>query len=129
MVLQKQQELEVHLQTADEVCRLGQEDSVLLIDALEREDKLRVSSCHIKCGGGGGKAHFKGRGVYQKSLMRAKMQIICFTSDCYYTNRNIFIALVHREKAEAPNNGRGDSWRMELKGLLMATRKRNCIES
>ena len=52
MVLQKQQELEVHLQTADEVCRLGQEDSVLLIDALEREDKLRVSSCHIKCGGG-----------------------------------------------------------------------------
>lgn len=54
MVLQKQQELEVHLQTADEVCRLGQEDSVLLIDALEREDKLRVSSCHIKCGGGGG---------------------------------------------------------------------------
>ena len=51
MVLQKQQELEVHLQTADEVCRLGQEDSVLLIDALEREDKLRVSSCHIKCGG------------------------------------------------------------------------------
>ena len=38
MVLQKQQELEVHLQTADEVCRLGQEDSVLLIDALERED-------------------------------------------------------------------------------------------
>ena len=54
MVLQKQQELEAHLQTADEVCRLGQEDSVLLIDALEREDKLRVSSCHIKCGGGGG---------------------------------------------------------------------------
>ena len=52
MVLQKQQELEVHLQTADEVCRLGQEDSVLLIDALEREDKLRVSSCHIKCRGG-----------------------------------------------------------------------------
>ena len=101
MVLQKQQELEVHLQTADEVCRLGQEDSVLLIDALEREDKLRVSSCHIKCGGGG-KAHFKGRGVYQKSLMRAKMQIICFTSDCYYTNRNIFIAFVHREK------GRGE---------------------
>ena len=31
--------------------------------------------------------------------------------------------------AEAPNNGRGDSRRMELKGLLMATRKRNCIES
>ena len=54
MVLQKQQELEVHLQTADEVCRLGQEDSVLLIDALEMEDKLRVSSCHIKCGGGEG---------------------------------------------------------------------------
>ena len=95
--------------------------------------------------GEGGKAHFKGRGVYQKLLMRAKMQIICFTSDCYYTNRNIFIAFVHREKgrgkrayyrggergggAEAPNNGRGDSWRMELKGLLMATRKRNCIES
>ena len=57
------------------------------------------------------------------------------------TNRNIFIAFVHGEKgrgegglllgwgAEAPNNGRGDSWRMELKGLLMATRKRNCIES
>lgn len=60
MVLQKQQELEVHLQTADEVCRLGQEDSVLLIDALEREDKLRVSSCHIKCGGGGG-----GKGSFQ----------------------------------------------------------------
>ena len=48
--------------------------------------------------GEGGKAHFKGRGVYQKLLMRAKMQIICFTSDCYYTNRNIFIAFVHREK-------------------------------
>ena len=63
------------------------------------------------------------------------------------TNRNIFIAFVHGEKgrgkggkgayyrggegggAEAPNNGRGDSRRMELKGLLMATRKRNCIES
>ena len=77
------------------------------------------------------------------------MQIICFTSDCYYTNRNIFIAFVHGEKgrgeggkggrgliigvgkggAEAPNNGRGDSRRMELKGLLMATRMRNCIES
>ena len=73
MVLQKQQELEVHLQTADEVCRLGQEDSVLLIDALEREDKLRVSSCHIKCGGGGGKGSFQG-------------------------DRNIFIAFVHGEK-------------------------------
>ena len=62
MVLQKQQELEVHLQTADEVCRLGQEDSVLLIDALEREDKLRVSSCHIKCGGGGGRLISRGEG-------------------------------------------------------------------
>ena len=110
MVLQKQQELEAHLQTADEVCRLGQEDSVLLIDALEREDKLRVSSCHIKCGGRGGKAHFKVRGVYQKSLMRAKMQIICFTSDCYYTNRNIFIAFVHGEKGRG-EGGKGAYYR------------------
>ena len=109
MVLQKQQELEVHLQTADEVCRLGQEDSVLLIDALEREDKLRVSSCHIKCRGGG-KDHFKGRGVYQKLLMRAKMQIICFTSDCYYTNRNIFIAFVHGEKGRG-EGGKGAYYR------------------
>ena len=62
MVLQKQQELEVHLQTADEVCRLGQEDSVLLIDALEREDKLRVSSCHIKCGGRGERLISRGEG-------------------------------------------------------------------
>ena len=53
---------------------------------------------------GGGEAHFKGRGVYQKLLMRAKIQLICFTSDCYYTNRNIFIAFVHGEKGRG---GRG----------------------
>lgn len=36
MVLQKQQqESEVHLQTADEVCQLVPEDSVLPIDALK----------------------------------------------------------------------------------------------
>ena len=58
--------------------------------------------------GGGGKDHFKGRGVYQKLLMRAKMQIICFTSDCYYTNRNIFIAFVHGEKGEG---GKGAYYR------------------
>ena len=62
MVLQKQQELEVHLQTADEVCQLGQEDSVLPIDALEREDKLRISSCHIKGGGRGERLISRGEG-------------------------------------------------------------------
>lgn len=60
--------------------------------------------------GGGGKAHFKVRGVYQKSLMRAKMQIICFTSDCYYTNRNIFIAFVHGEKGRG-EGGKGAYYR------------------
>ena len=37
------------------------------------------------------------------------MQIICFTSDCYYTNRNIFIAFVHGEKGrgEGGKGGRG----------------------
>ena len=107
MVLQKQQELEVHLQTADEVCRLGQEDSVLLIDALEREEKIesKLMSYQMWGGGGRGKDHFKGRGVYQKLLMRAKMQIICFTFDCYYTNRNIFIAFVHGEKGRGKGEG------------------------
>ena len=60
--------------------------------------------------GGGGKDHFKGRGVYQKLLMRAKMQIICFTSDCYYTNRNIFIAFVHGEKGRG-EGGKGAYYR------------------
>lgn len=53
MVLQKQQELEVHLQTADEVCRLGQEDSVLLIDALEREEKIESKLMSYQMWGGG----------------------------------------------------------------------------
>ena len=48
-------------------------------------------------GGGGVRIISRGE-VYQKLLMRTKMQIICFTSDCYYTNRNIFIAFVHGEK-------------------------------
>ena len=38
------------------------------------------------------------------------MQIICFTSDCYYTNRNIFIAFVHGEKGRG-EGGKGAYYR------------------
>lgn len=38
------------------------------------------------------------------------MQIICFTSDCYYTKRNIFIAFVHGEKGRG-EGGKGAYYR------------------